>query len=317
MKLAFFGTPEFALHALDAVVQHCDATEDQLCLVVCQPDRPKGRGKKLQSPPTKNRAQELGIAVEQPTTLKQGTPSGDAFYELFTSLEVDLGVVAAYGRIIPGRILRAPHQQMVNVHASLLPRWRGAAPIQRAIEADDAMTGICLMHMVYELDAGDVYAHRATAITDNDDSESLSLRLGQIGQALLVEHLPALLRGHLAKTPQPTEGITYAHMLKKEDGALDFHRSARTVFKQARAMAPWPGSFTSFEGVTLKLFSPQVREETGAPGTVLHAGEQGLVIACDQGAIAFDELQAPGKKRMRVSDYVRGKPITPGAMLGA
>jgi methionyl-tRNA formyltransferase len=279
MKLAFFGTPDFALPALDAVAAHCSAHGDELCLVVCQPDKPRGRGKKMQPPPTKSRAIALGIPVEQPPTLKQGTPSGDAFFELLTSLELDLAVVAAYGRILPGRVLRAPKQEMVNVHASLLPRWRGAAPIQRAIEAGDTETGVCLMHMVFKLDAGDVYGRASTPISDDDDAAILSARLGALGHGLLLEHLPALLRGELSRTPQPDEGVTYAEMLNKDDGALDFSRPARALFNQCRAMVPWPGSFTTMAGEPLKLFAPRMAAGSGAPGSVLDAGNDGLLIA--------------------------------------
>lgn len=314
-RLAFFGTPDFAVPSLEAVLEHAARHGDDVVLVVCQPDRPKGRGKKMQPPPVKERAEQAGLRVLQPTTLKQGTPDGDAFWEEISSLDLDLGVVAAYGRIIPGRVLRAPTRGFVNVHGSLLPRWRGAAPVQRAIEAGDAETGVCLMDMVYALDAGDVYVEGRLPILDDDDSETLSAKVAQLGHDLLVEHLPALLAGRLAKTPQPDEGVTYAEMLKKEEGQVDFNRPAPSVRDHARAMHPWPAAFTTLDGEVVKLFAPTLAEGSGEPGTVLRAGPD-LVVACRDGAVAFADIQAPGKRRMPVGAFLKGHPIATGHRLG-
>jgi methionyl-tRNA formyltransferase len=313
-RLAFFGTPDFAVPSLEALLK----SGHEVACVVCQADKPKGRGKKLQPPPVKARAHEAGLLVLQPATLKKGTDSGDTFAARFSELGVDLAVVTAYGRIIPRRILAVPKHGFVNVHGSLLPRWRGAAPVQRAIQAGDPRTGICLMDMVYELDAGDVYAASAVPITHDDDGETLSARLAELGGELLLEHLDAILSGDLERTSQPEDGVTYAHMLKKEEAILDFDRPALQVDCHVRAMVPWPGSQTTLDGEVLKVFSPRVADHDpvdAAPGTVLEAADE-LVVACRDSAVAFSEAQLPGKKRMKVSDLVRGRPIEAGTRLG-
>lgn len=315
-RLAFFGTPAFAVPSLEALLEK-RALGHELVLVVCQPDRPRGRGKKLLPPPVKERALAAGVAVEQPATLKKGTPDGDAFFERFSALKLDLAVVAAYGRILPRRVLDVPRRGFVNVHASLLPRWRGAAPIQRAIEAGDEETGVCLMDMVFELDAGDVYACEKIPIAEDDDGETLSQKLAALSKELLLKHLDGILDGSLEKTPQPDEGVTYAHMLEKHEGKVRWERPATEVASHARAMHPWPGAFTTLDGETLKLFRPRVASEgerLGEPGTVLEA-EDTLVVATAPGAVAFAEAQLSGKKRMAVKELVRGRPIRRGTRL--
>ncbi len=318
-RLAFFGTPDFAVPSLQALLE----SEHEVVALVCQADRKKGRGHKLQPPPTKVCATEASVPhILQPETLKKGTEAGDAFWEAFTALNIDLGVVAAYGRILSTRLLTHPPRGMVNVHASLLPRWRGAAPIHRAIEAGDDVTGVCLMDMVYELDAGDVYARQECAIEDDDTSELLSARLAHIGKQLLAEHLDAILEGRLEKTPQPTEGITYASMLKKQEAEVDFGLPTRAVVDHVRAMAPWPGSQTSVgdpaDGApVLKLFGAKAVEAMRwePPGTVLST-DDGLIVSTRDGAVQFSEIQFPNKKRLPVADVVRGHPIEIGTRLG-
>lgn len=308
-RLAFFGTPEFAVPSFEALLE---APGHEVVLVVCQPDRPKGRGKAVLPPPVKARALEAGFPVEQPSTLKKGTPDGDAFFERFSALDVDLAVVAAYGRILPKRILALPKRGFVNVHASLLPRWRGAAPIQRAIEAGDEETGVCLMDMIYELDAGDVYLEKRIPIAPDDDGETLTKKLAALGKEALRDGLEGLLAGTLEKTPQPLEGVTYAHMLEKDEGRIRWDRPARDVVNHARAMYPWPGAWTELAGETLKLFKPSLAEGVDVdalpPGTVTAADHRLLVVAAG-GAVAFAEGQLPGKKRMAIGDLVRGRPI--------
>jgi methionyl-tRNA formyltransferase len=314
-RLAFFGTPDFALPSLEALLD-ARARGHELVLVVCQPDRRRGRGKQMLPPPVKARALEAGVEVAQPPTLKKGDPDGDAFRVRLAELDVDLAVVAAYGRILPRGVLAMPKRGFVNVHGSLLPRWRGAAPVQRAIEAGDDETGVCLMDMVFELDAGDVYAEARVPIDADDDGGTLSAKVADLGRALLDEHLDALCDGALAKTPQPDEGVTYAHMLKKEEGAVRWDRPARDVVNHARAMTPWPGAYTTLAGDTLKLFAPSVSEGAGAPGTVLST-DDGLLVATADGAVRFADGQLPGKKRMPVDALVRGRPIGAGTMLGS
>lgn len=317
-RLAFFGTPDFAVPSLEAVL----ATRElghEVVLVVCQPDRPKGRGKSVLPPPVKVCAAAAGIPVAQPATLKKGTPAGDEFFDRFSDLRVDLAVVTAYGRILPRRLLALPPRGFVNVHASLLPRWRGAAPIQRAIEAGDAQTGVCLMDMIFELDAGDVYVERRMPIAPEDDAATLTPKLAALGKATLLEHLPALIEGKLPKTPQPSDGVTYAHMLRKEEGNLDFAQPAVDLCRQVRAMHPWPGSYTTLEGEVLKLFVARPVEDpraiTAPPGTILSVGEE-LVVATRDGAIAFGEGQLPNKRRMPIAELLRGRPMATGVSLG-
>ena len=311
-RLAFFGTPALAAAQLEALL----GSAHEVVLVVAQPDRPAGRGKQLQAPPTKVLALARGIDVAQPETLKKDTPSGEAFFAQFSAKQVDLAVVAAYGRIIPRRLLDLPPRGFVNVHASLLPRWRGAAPIQRAIEAGDARTGVCLMHMVPELDAGDVYARLEVPIDVGDDGETLTTKVAAAGARLLSQHIDALVAGALARVPQPVDGVTYAEQLEKEHGRIDWSKSARRVVDHARAMHPWPGAFTTLDGEVLKLFAPSTEAGQGAPGTV-QSSSDGLVVACGEGAARFAEAQLPNKRRMPVAELTKGRPIAPGTVLGA
>ena len=314
-RIAFFGTPAFAATTLQALIDATRGTEHDVVLVVAQPDKPQGRGQKLQAPPTKVLAELHGIEVAQPTTLKAGTPDGEAIWAKLSSLDLDLAVVAAYGRIMPKRILALPKRECVNVHGSLLPRWRGSAPVQRAIEAGDDVTGVCLMHMVYDLDAGDVYVRESIPIADDDDSETLMDKLALLGGNILKAHLQELLDGALPRVPQASEGLILAPMLRKEEAKVDFDKPARDVMNHARAMVPWPGATTILDGEVLKLFTPRVVSGSGKPGTVLRV-DDGLVVACGTGAVSFAEVQQPNKRRIAVRDWARGKPQLLGAHLG-
>jgi methionyl-tRNA formyltransferase len=311
-RIAFFGTPDIAVRALEA----CIESAHDVVLVTAQPDRPKGRGQKLEPPPVKARALDARIPMLQPETLRKGTPDGDRFLDELRALDLDLAVVMAYGRIVPQRILDVPKSGFVNVHASLLPRWRGAAPIQRAILADDRETGVCLMKMVLALDEGDVLARASTPITDNDDALTLGARLSTLGHDLLVTHLDALVAGALPAVPQGDHGVTYASMLTKEEGRVDFTNSARALHCHARAMHPWPGAQTTLDGEVVKLFSPVLGPRGAfAPGVVVDASDA-LVVGTPDGAIGYREIQAPSKKRIAVRDFVRGHPIAKGTLLG-
>jgi len=311
-RLAFFGTPELARTQLAALID----TKHEIVVVVAQPDRPKGRGQKLEPPPVKALALEKGLRVAQPETLKKDTPSGEEFFSLFSSLDIEMAVVAAYGRIVPRRLLDLPPRSFVNVHASLLPRWRGAAPIQRCIEHGDKTTGVCLMHMVPELDAGDVYATAQIPIHPHDTGESLTLKVADLGAQLLREKLDDLVAGRLQRVPQPLEGITYAAQLTKDEGRIDWTRGKDRVRDHARAMTPWPGAFTILGGEVLKLSSPRDTPRVGAAGEILGVEDGALVVGCGDGAVAFREAQLPNKKRMPVADFVRGRPIAAGTRLG-
>jgi methionyl-tRNA formyltransferase len=305
-RLAFFGTPELAATCLQALV----TTRHDVVVVVCQPDRPQGRGHKLEAPPAKKLALAHQLEVLQPETLKKDTPSGEAFFAAFREKAVDLAVVAAYGRIIPRRLLELPPREFVNVHASLLPRWRGAAPIHRCIEAGDRETGVCLMHMVPALDAGDVYARGTVAIDDSDDGVSLTAKVAALGGRLLCEHIDALLEGRLPRVPQGEEGVTYAEMLKKEEARVDFTTTARAAFNHVRAMQPWPGASIEHGGETLKLFGPQLTDvDTSGviPGTLVNVDERGAVFACADRGLAFAEVQRPNKGRLPAWQWARAR----------
>ncbi len=308
-RLAFFGTPELAATCLASLLEQ---SRHDVVVAVCQPDRPQGRGHKLEAPPVKKLALDRGIPILQPQTLKKDSVDGDAFFAAFSDLRVDLAVVAAYGRIIPKRVLALPPREFVNVHGSLLPRWRGAAPIQRALEAGDPETGVCLMHMVAALDAGDIYATGRLAIDDDDDAASLTKKMAALGGSMLREHVDALAEGALPRVPQSDEGVTYAEMLKKEEARLDFTEPARKVFNHARAMQPWPGTVVEIDGTgpaasgacapeVLKLFGPRLTEldtSSVVPGTLVDVDQdRGAVFACIDRGIAFAQVQRPNKGR--------------------
>jgi methionyl-tRNA formyltransferase len=310
-RLAFFGTPALAATCLQPLLARHARKDHELVAVVCQPDRPQGRGQKLDAPPVKQQAVAADIPVLQPATLKKGTPDGEEFFARFAALDVDLAVVAAYGRIVPARVLDLPPRGFVNIHASLLPRWRGAAPIQRALQAGDAKTGVCLMHMVPALDAGDVYACDIVAITDADDGQTLSDKVAACGAGLLDRSLDDLLAGRLPRVPQPDSGVTYAAMLTKDEANVPFHQPARTVFDHCRAMVPWPGSQTTVDGETVKLFQPTVTDVDTrglAPGTLVDVDRiRGALFACADRAVAFASLQRPSKARVPAWQWAQGR----------
>jgi methionyl-tRNA formyltransferase len=310
-RLAFFGTPTLAATCLQALLERHDKHEHDVVVVVCQPDRPQGRGQKVDAPPVKQLAQTRGIEVLQPSTLKKDTPDGEAFFARFAALQVDLAVVAAYGRIVPRRVLELPPRAFVNIHASLLPRWRGAAPIQRALQAGDAQTGVCLMHMVPALDEGDVYATDTVAVTDDDDGATLADKVAACGAALLARHLDDLLAGRLARVPQGSEGVTYAAMLTKDEANVPFEKRARAVFDHCRAMVPWPGNQTIVDGETIKLFAPSLTDvDTSGvvPGTLVDVDrDRGALFACADRAVAFAQVQRPSKGRVPAWQWAQGR----------
>jgi len=315
-RLAFFGTPEIAVPALEVC-----AALGEVALVVAQPDRPRGRGQKVEPPPVKARALELGLPVQQPTKLKDGVLAAE-----LAGLGLDAAVVIAYGRILPPAVLAAPRRGCVNIHASLLPRWRGAAPIQWAIASGDPVTGVCLMEMDEGLDTGPVFARQELPIGPDETAGELAPRLGRIGAELLGRALPEWLGGRLTAAPQDPAQVTHARMLEKADAQLDFARDAPAVHDWARGMSPWPGAETSIDGERLKVHRSAVVAADGAlgaPGVVLDpacplpGGETGLLVACARGALALVELQLEGKRRMKARELLQGRPILAGARLGA
>lgn len=318
-RLAFFGTPDFSIPALERTFAYCQQFSHELCLVVCQPDQPQGRGQHMAAPPIKKWALQHDLPIAQPTTLKKNTKDGDDFYQLFKSLNVDLAIVIAYGRIISARLLGAAHSGFINVHASLLPRFRGAAPIQRAIEAGDKETGVCLMDMVLGLDEGDTFACAKTPIMSGDTSATLFHRLSHLGGSLLFNHLDDLLHKRLPKRPQSDNGIIYAHMLTKEEGLLNFSLSGLTLKNQIQAFDPWPGAYGFVRKKRIKFFdsffiaNDHIKKDV-KPGTVV-AVKPFLAIKTIDGILYFQSIQIEGKKILPTKDALLGFPIEVGDVI--
>ena len=303
MKILFMGTPLFAVPSLEALV----AAGHQVVGVFSQPDKPKNRGMKLQPTPVKVCAQVHDIPVFQPTRLRDG-----AALETIRQLEPDLIVVAAYGRILPQEILDYPRLGCVNVHSSLLPKYRGAAPINWAILNGEKETGVTIMHMAPALDAGDIIAQRATPIDPDETTEALYDRLARLGADLLAETLPRLADGTAPRTPQAEDQATLAPMLSRDLSPMDFTRPAQALHDQVRGLIPWPAATMDLNGVRCKVFATAVLGETTgkAPGSVIQADKKGLKLACGGGTVlGIQVLQAAGGKRMAAADYLRGHPV--------
>jgi methionyl-tRNA formyltransferase len=300
-RIAFFGTPAFAVPSLRA----CQAV-GTVVAVVTQPDRPRGRGQQVTSSPVKAEAEAAGLHILQPPKLK-----GTDFGERLRTLQLDVAVVTAYGRILPTDVLSAPRLGCVNVHASLLPRWRGAAPIQWAVASGDAETGVCLMQMEAGLDTGPVLAVRRTPILPDDTAETLHQRLSELGGAVVREELPRYFAGALTPHPQPAEGVTIARLVEKEDGRMDWARPAVELERRVRAFVPWPGAWTQLGPLLLKIWRTEVVPGTGAPGTVL-AAHGTLDVATGEGALRLVELQPEGKRRMSAAEFLSGHRLKEG-----
>ena len=308
LRVVFMGSPDFALPTLEALAGAC-----QVLAVVTQPDRPRGRGRALAPGPVKVKAQELGLPVLQPETLRR-----KAVRLELAALGADMFVVAAYGQILRPRMLAVPPMGCINVHASLLPRLRGSAPIQWAVARGEARSGITIMQMDAGMDSGDILLQRGFDLDPGETAGSLHDRLAALGGPCLLDALEGLAEGAITPVPQDDAGATMAPMLTKEDGRLDFARPAGEVDQRVRGMDPWPGAFTSLDGKILKVFGARQAEGqgTGAPGEVLAADDRGLLVACGQGAVWLHELQLPGRKRLAVSQLIAGRPIPPGILLG-
>ncbi|HKR76128.1 MAG TPA: methionyl-tRNA formyltransferase [Rhodanobacter sp.] len=302
MRVVFAGTPEFSVPCLEA----CRASGAEVVAVYTQPDRPAGRGRRLAPSPVKQAALAAGIAVEQPESLK-----GTAAQATLAAYRPDLMVVVAYGLILPRKVLAIPRLGCWNVHASLLPRWRGAAPIQRAILAGDAETGVDLMQMEAGLDTGPVLLEKRTPISREDTGGSLHDRLAALGAEALAEGLACVLSGGtLAATPQAAEGVTYAHKLDKAEARLDFSRPAIELERQVRAFDPWPGSDAEIAGEALRIWAARALDvaHDATPGSVLGAGREGIDIACGAGALRITAVQRAGGKRIGAADYLNARP---------
>ena len=297
LRIAFAGTPQFALPALRVLL----ASRHRVVGVLTQPDRPAGRGRELRASPIKLLAQESGLLLAQPATLK--TPEGRA--EL-VAWAPDLLVVVAYGLILPPPVLSLPRLGCVNIHGSLLPRWRGAAPIQRAILAGDAETGVTIMQLDEGLDTGPTLLERRRPIHSHDTAGDLHDVLSELGAAALAEAIEGLASGTLKGRPQPAAGATYAPKLEKSEARIDWSASARTVDRQVRAFNPWPVAETSFAGEALKVLRARVAEQPAsdaAPGTLLGIADDGLRVACGDGVLAVRELQRAGKRPISARDF--------------
>ncbi|MCW3481789.1 methionyl-tRNA formyltransferase [Neisseriaceae bacterium JH1-16] len=305
MKLIFAGTPEFAAQALAALL----AAGHEIALVLTQPDRPAGRGMKLKPSPVKALALEHGLRVEQPLSLRN-----DEAQTMLAEIGAELMVVAAYGLILPKAVLEIPARGCLNIHASLLPRWRGAAPIQRAIEAGDAETGITIMQMDVGLDTGDMLSIHPVAITADETGASLHDKLAETGAHAIVDTL-AKLDG-LSPVKQPEEGVTYAQKLSKAEAQLDWSQPAQELARRIRAFNPVPGAATLLGGEPLKLWLAEAVAGQGEPGTVLAADADGVVVAAGEGAVRITALQAPGGKRLAARDFIAGRPALAGTRLG-
>jgi methionyl-tRNA formyltransferase len=300
MKVIFAGTPAFAAQALTAII----AAGHEVALVLTQPDRPAGRGMALQPSAVKQVALAHGIEVFQPLSLKDAEAQAR-----LAGLAAEVMVVAAYGLILPQAVLDLPRHGCLNIHASLLPRWRGAAPIQRALLAGDAETGVCIMQMEAGLDTGPVLLREAFPISGDDTTASLHDKLAACGARLIVD---ALARLPLPAAPQPAAGVTYAHKIEKAEAAIDWTRSAAELDRHLRAFNPFPGAQAQFAGQTVKLWAAQPVAGAGEPGCVLAVDRQAVVVACGSGALAVTELQKAGGKRLPVREFLAGHPLQPG-----
>ena len=315
MRLVFAGTPAFARVALEQL----HAAGHEICLVLTQPDRPAGRGMALQSSPVKLWAASHGIALTQPHSLRLDGkyPEEAAAARLaIEAANADVMLVAAYGLILPQWVLSLPPSGCLNIHASLLPRWRGAAPIHRAIEAGDAETGVTIMQMDAGLDTGDMLLTGRVRIDAQETTASLHDKLAELGGQLIVEALGQAARGELRPVKQPEDGVTYAHKIEKAEALIDWSQAADVIARRIRAFDPFPGAQTRLNGETLKLWRYELdsclRIQTLGYGTILSVDANGVRVACGEGVLRLTELQRAGGKRLPVADFLRGFPLTPG-----
>ena len=304
LRLAFMGTPDFAVEALRALHQ----ARHQIVAVYCQPPKPAGRGQQIQKTPVHLAAESLGIEVRTPKTLRD-----PAEQEKFAALNLDVAVVAAYGLILPQAILSAPRWGCLNIHASLLPRWRGAAPIQRALLAGDSETGITVMQMDAGLDTGAMLLKDAFPLTDQTTAQTLHDALAQRGARAILRALEDLADGNLRPMPQPESGVTYAAKLTREEGKIDWTQPASTIQRQIRALTPWPGCFFSLQGESVKVLDAVVvPEASGAPGVLL---DDQFTLACGEQALRLVSVQRPGKKPTEGAALLRGLRLPVGTRL--
>lgn len=309
MKLVFCGTPQFAVPTLESLV----ASGFEVQLVVTQPDRPQGRGMALAAPPVKQAAQTLQLPVIQPEKIKKN----EEFQKQLVRLAPEAIIVVGYGRLIPSWMLALPPRGNINVHASLLPKYRGAAPIQWAIAGGEQVTGVTTMLLNEGLDTGDILLQREMQIRPNDTSITLSPRLAALGAGLLVETVLGLQDGTVHPVPQDHSRATLAPILKKDDGQVDFDRSAAEICNRLRGFQPWPGAYTQFRGKQLRIIAaaPGEGEQSLSPGELRAAGDR-LLVGCAGGSLEIIQIQPEGKKAMAAGDFIRGYRPAPGEYLG-
>ena len=301
MKLVFMGTPNFSVPTLKALAQ----SNHQICAVYSQPPRPAGRGKKLRLSDVHKEALDLGLTVHNPTSFKSNKDR-----TIFRKLKADIAIVVAYGLILPNQILSAPKFGCLNIHASLLPRWRGAAPIQRAIMEGDDETGVCIMKMEEGLDTGPVLSSRKIQIKENDNAKILSERLSLVGSKLIVEVLDAL--SEFKAYSQSAAGVTYARKIEKSETKIDWSLPAKTINRKIRALSPFPGAWTEINGERIKLLASKVINKENEPGMIL---DKGFSIACGQKAVEITEAQRPGKSAQKSDVFLRGFRLQKGSKL--
>lgn len=311
MKIVFLGTPEFAVPSLDALVQ----SSHQVIAVITQPDKPRGRGQRVSAAPIKARAEALGIPIWQPEKLRV-----DAFLDEMRALDVDLGVVAAYGKILPESLLQIPRLGMINVHASLLPRYRGAAPIQRAIMDGATHTGVTIMRVVKALDAGAMMSAEQIAIEPDETGGELEARLATLGARLLLPVVDQLERGTAVEVPQDDSQATYAPRILKTDGAIAWDRPAQAIHDQVRALSPWPHAYTFLEGARYVVHVTRVAPDqvAGTPGEILPAPKGHLLIQAGAGTmLEVLQLQEEGRRVLPVREFLAGRPLPVGGRFTA
>lgn len=313
LRIIFMGTPELSCASLRALKESPDFC---VAAVVTQPDRPKGRELKLQPSPVKELALQTGLPVLQPERARN-----EAFLGELRALQPELIVVAAYGQILPKSLLDLPRFGCLNVHTSLLPKYRGAAPIQWAILNDEPETGVTIMKMDVGLDTGDILTQEKTPIHPQDTSETLHDRLADIGAKLLLRTLPDYVAGRIPAQPQPAEGVSYAPKIKKEDGHIDWTQPARSIWSRVRGLVPWPGAFTFLPAQPrphlLKIWQAEVVELSGPPGEILQADKTGLVVGCGGQALRILLLQREGARRLTPQQFLAGHALQPGQRLGS
>jgi len=308
LQIIFMGTPDFAVPSLKKLHE----SGQEPALVVCQPDRPRGRGRKVLPPPVKQTAQDMNIEVIQPASVK-----APGFIELLTDYAPDLFIVVAFGQVLPKALLEMPRLGTVNVHASLLPKYRGPAPIQWAIINGERKTGVTTMFMDEGLDTGDILLTAETGIEPDDTAATLHDRLANLGADLLLKTLRCFEDGSIKPIPQQRRQATYAPLLKKEDGRIDWEKPAQAIDAFVRGMTPWPGAFTFHDNHRLKIYRVQAvdRAAAAAPGTVLKGFADELLIATGKGVLSILEIQGASGKRLSIPDFLRGYPLPPGSLL--